>query len=1675
MLSSDEVVGVYNGEELTQKKLSHKLILSQFIAGGIQKNTQIIKYIPFNFLKQIGFYTTLEENAVNVATNVVTEDEVSAFYIQTVQHFPESYYHEYLNDFIKLEKDGVLIMDPSVKRDLIVTATGGGTYKIYLNRGNGMYTQIDNLGFKGMMEWDATAGLDAKSSIPLNQAPRVNSNQVEYLPSSPEEIETFLLQSRNTTENESPLVYNTEQSTPEQVLFLEDYTMSLESKYSNILDSTIKTNSNPILVEMAKQMLPLVKALGNIPLYINKDLEAKGVTKAYKSTGEVFRIEINPNQINSLSEMQEVVIEEMVHALLKSELKDASAFKEDISALRDEVLAKVLDTDKAKEAYQEMIRRVENKIPLRKGVERDLYYNLYNLDEFVAGAIKDKAFQKVLASIESKFSNKSLWTKFIEAINKVLVKLGLVENKVLTNVLEATLNKFKELNTKLQQELITPKYIRSIEYLNSRFNLIDEQANLLLKANATDIAEFINKNIVNVIAESKDGYVQLSPASLKDFMIESNFSESVYQDFEDDFMFMGEDIFGSSKVNPIASSLKNLIANLNNRISQLNKATTEAETVQDFARLAEVKERLSKEEEKLAQINDVVSMELLYEQGIVDLAFISDILDRPMNSEDILYARSILNYWKDVQHHAFTDVHKTKPKLVEMYGKLENQAKQLDDKLFSIMKTYLESKVQDKYGKAISMDEVFENFKDVNLASANFRDISQYDNVLAQAMWSEVKEANIKTVEESTSRLKAIDEKVKTIIPILKTLETEELFGIFRRKNSLGGESMHLVRPYSGAFFRDVNALKHKMYNDKKGGSYIDYINWVKANAKVLDLAKLFPSNGTVTEETTKLRDELKAELGEGLYNVWFEEQEKKLAKYQNERLGVIEYYKTKFNVPSNAKLNTSPKATEAYFNWLRHNSPYEMSEHLMETVTPVADQRYNNFKYYALSPIHPNYIDSNFKVISDNVDLYEFYKMFSALIKELEIILPAEQRKSLAFGGLPAIHKDLIELYSEKNLDLGFSPIKEMLAKSIGSSFNSSPVSKIDWSTMEPQKDMRVPIIKDNYKEIQDYVTHKEAKYILDNKVKEVPDSVSKRFEEEIIDRIAKENTFDLGKIAKVYYTLATAHKHKAKIEDFVKIANTVIDNYQEVNTRPDGSPIVLPGGMVDKKDKSKSYVNFRGSVRAWQDNIFYGDVKKEEGHFGKVLTPKEKEAKKELESMLSQIKEEIDGGNTDGGLLSLRSKLEDDLKNLGTTMVASKIGDNFLKWLQLKLMGWNALGAVGNMSFGYIANSIEAAGGQHFNKADLNYAYRQVGSSVAKNLTFNQVASDTAIKIRSMMDNMDILKDSSYELYTNSVKGVTATKLKFLSPFNLSQRAEYLNQAPVMIALFRKTKYTAPNGNTTNLYDGFTNEGKWNEEEFGPIPTELINKARIKLDKLIVQLHGNYDNLSPVQAKRVFLGRAVSQFRTFLFEAIATRVEKEKFDENLDAWVKGRYRSVGDIYKENDLATLSVETLKGLAKNLSFGLLYKAHDFSALQSSNLKEIDIINMKKVAKELSFIVTTNLMLLSLRALAGSDDEDENALVNVLINQGTRIRTDLLLYINPSEYKKLVKDILPVLTVFDDASRWTESVYRISQGEDTIESGVHAGDSYMATTIFKTIPGFSKGYSIYNSGSQIFDK
>ena len=314
----------------------------------------------------------------------------------------------------------------------------------------------------------------------------------------------------------------------------------------------------------------------------------------------------------------------------------------------------------------------------------------------------------------------------------------------------------------------------------------------------------------------------------------------------------------------------------------------------------------------------------------------------------------------------------------------------------------------------------------------------------------------------------------------------------------------------------------------------------------------------------------------------------------------------------------------------------------------------------------------------------------------------------------------------------------------------------------------------------------------------------------------------------------------------------------------------------------------------------------------------------------------------------------------------------------------------------------------------------------------------------------------------------------IKAYYPYNVNQRTEYLNQAPIMIALAKNTFVDTPKGRVS-LWEGFDKNWNWNNE-YGVEPKDELIRYRLKVDQLIKRNHGNYDNLSPLALKRTITGRFVSQFRTWLFESVAVRFEKERPDDILGIYVKGRYISAWEQITGDTKLQTTKEFLITLLKQYSFGLIDSSKAFNQLvDGEKVKDVDAANMRRVVKEVYLGLNTYLFLLALSLIAGDDDEDKNKTMNILFNQGTRLKTDLLLYVNPMEARNIVRDIIPATMLVKDSADWVGSVFGLFTGEDRITSGVHEGDSRFGSASLKMLPFLSKGYGIYNSTTQVFDK
>ena len=128
--------------------------------------------------------------------------------------------------------------------------------------------------------------------------------------------------------------------------------------------------------------------------------------------------------------------------------------------------------------------------------------------------------------------------------------------------------------------------------------------------------------------------------------------------------------------------------------------------------------------------------------------------------------------------------------------------------------------------------------------------------------------------------------------------------------------------------------------------------------------------------------------------------------------------------------------------------------------------------------------------------------------------------------------------------------------------------------------------------------------------------------------------------------------------------------------------------------------------------------------------------------------------------------------------------------------------------------------------------------------------------------------------------------------------------------------------------------------------------------------------------------------------------------------------------------------------------------------------------------ELYIMVTMIGTTLLLKALAGDDDKKENMFViNFLLNQATRMQTDIAFYTNPLEFEKLTKTALPLASLLEDANKWREDVQNLfddNKKNDTFQSGSFKGDTKAIVHLGEALPGTAQGIRLYRVGTKVFD-
>jgi hypothetical protein len=1060
--------------------------------------------------------------------------------------------------------------------------------------------------------------------------------------------------------------------------------------------------------------------------------------------------------------------------------------------------------------------------------------------------------------------------------------------------------------------------------------------------------------------------------------------------------------------------------------------------------------------------------------------------------DDINYSRRVIDLWLkagdftgDSSRHIILDEEEfNTPEIREKFQALKNIAENLDTRLFRIEKDLVVDLVRDYTGANLTAEEIYKDLADIGKLASNTLWLGRLPDEMIKTIASTVERANTKAKLEVNEVWKDIETLGK------KAMKKSDNFQMYRQKTEDGNYTGKMVDRFAPEFYSEKAKLWNKAFNQKDAQAKVvkdptaikNYFDWLNKNTINFDPRALFPDSlgedeitpdkylyTSVTFEKKAIEDHiitLKSHLGEKGYQQYYDLQERRIEKFKVQRDIV---YTSLLNE------NISPEEIEVRMeDWLKENSPYWGTEMLTNPsirktgntyYKPTGLQQYGvTVPRKTIDNQETKWYDKNYQKIEADEDLYNFHKYVMDLMYDLNKTLPYSKRQLMERGVLPMMEKSIMDLFTEKGMGIGITPFfdkfKELQTTTELSTNISNDVNPL---TGEQEKQINVAFVKDFGPEVESRVKVLKLKYEqATGKIATITEI--NEFRKQAVNEVANQQSWDLIKVLKAYSLTTLAHKHKAEIDPQIKLLTRAFSSRNEIETNRSGESRTKWGKKATKE-----------GLAEWQDAInFYLDAehysigaRKVEGvSKTKLYSKEEKARKKEIEELITNEKDE-----------EKKEILQEELDKLGNFRTLSASFDTMLKYMVYKNLGWNLGSSFSNLGFGFISNLTQASDGREFNLANMRKAYMLTINSVGRNLSFNswEGVNQNGLKIRTIMDKWHLMNTSNNEMFQTSTQG-SIGKLKRFAPMTLQERTEYLNYAPVMIATLMEFKATNPQGEETTLWEAFDHNGEIKEgykTDFDEV--KLIQRIK----RSIEATHGDYNN--PLKIKRTVAGRAVTQFRTWMFEGFANRFEAEKPDYDLSYGMsetyirKGRYKS----YTQGQLsvagAALGTTFLPGVGTILGAGGGYLVGKFFGLQTkentladtlftlkqlarkmvfqktnfdSRFDKVDAANMRKNMTELYVLMSVAGLALLIRASIDDEEKKKDVKVaNFLLNQMTRLHTDITFYTNPTEAEKLTQTAVPMAKLVDEVGTWFMDVAKLFDDD-------HENDEFQAPSPFE---------------------
>lgn len=435
---------------------------------------------------------------------------------------------------------------------------------------------------------------------------------------------------------------------------------------------------------------------------------------------------------------------------------------------------------------------------------------------------------------------------------------------------------------------------------------------------------------------------------------------------------------------------------------------------------------------------------------------------------------------------------------------------------------------------------------------------------------------------------------------------------------------------------------------------------------------------------------------------------------------------------------------------------------------------------------------------------------------------------------------------------------------------------------------------------------------------------SVKSVINDAVTHEIISENSFDLPKIVKLYTKLTMEFSARNEVLPSIKL---MLEHYKMISnpeTTNQGSKVVnrilgKPSNTGDRHFAVKQ-------IESWFNRVALGNNNKEnefialptystaeeerkalEKRTRDSLTKEDKKKKIEYENIIKQIEEQLKNSKDKKEKSELgrkRAYYDSQINLLGRKKSWSAVADANFAFIRVLGLGWNLSSQFTNLFEGQISNLTLGASGQYFSAQNLERANNIIFGSFLKNLTFNKISTPGARKAAAIMKKFDVMQDATNDLQKASNKNPLDNANKFLSPFALISKVEYINQTPVVIAVLMDQMITSVDGTKSlNVWDAMNPDGSLKEEfrteenvnnwEGGK--GEQYDRFTSLVGQTLAFHHGDYSKIRGMMAAEQMGGKTILMFKRWATMWLQSRIAMPHVTlRNKEAGIqKGRYRS--------------------------------------------------------------------------------------------------------------------------------------------------------------------------------------